>query len=46
MQWELSLGSLKKLTQEISNPESFLEAMRFEVPRVFGGCLFKPMAGE
>jgi len=46
MQLELSVPEMKELIKEISNPESFLEAMRFDVRLAIGDFLSKLMGGE
>jgi len=46
MQLELSVPEMKELIKEISNPESFLEAMRFDVREAVGDFLSKLMSGE
>jgi len=46
MQLELSVPEMKELIKEISNPESFLEAMRVDVRLAIGDFLSKLMGGE
>ena len=46
MKLDISVPEIKELIKEISNPESFLEAMRFDVREAVGDFLSKLMSGE
>ncbi|MDX2469991.1 MAG: hypothetical protein QNL04_05375 [SAR324 cluster bacterium] len=46
MKLEISVPEMKELIKKISNPESFLEAMRFDVREAVGDFLSKLMSCE
>jgi len=46
MKLDITVPEMKELIKEISSPESFLEAMRFDVREAVGDFLSKLMSGE